>query len=77
MNEPLKGNKTERIHNRLLIKELTDRGVTAITALQMVEDVSIGQYRIRHKIEILDWIKARDPQEYPKRPKRPPGPMPI
>lgn len=68
MNELLKGNKTERSSNRLLIKELTDRGVTAITAQQLVEDASIGQVRIRHKIEILDWIKTRDPQEHPKRP---------
>lgn len=67
-HEPLKGSKTERSHNRLLIKELTDRGVTAITARLMVEDASIGQDRIRHKIEILDWIKAKDPLEYPKRP---------
>ncbi len=68
VNELLKGNKTERSNNRLLIKELTDRGVTTITAQQMVEDTSLGQDRIHHKIEILDWIKARDPQEYPKRP---------
>lgn len=68
VNLLLKGNKPERSNNRLLIKELTDRGVTAITAQQLVEDASLGQDRIRHKFEILDWIKARDPQEYPKRP---------
>ena len=35
---PLFGNKTERINNRQLIKELTDHGVIATTARQLVEN---------------------------------------
>lgn len=68
VDEPLKGSKTERSHNRLLIKELTERGVTASTARQLVEDPAIGHDRIRQKIELLDWMVANKDIESPARP---------
>lgn len=65
---PLKGTKIERVESRLLIKELTDRGMSAITARKLVEDASIPHDRIRQKIEILDWIMQADTIDPPARP---------
>jgi hypothetical protein len=65
---PLKGTKTERSQNRLLIKELVDRGMTPATARQLVEDPTIPHERIKNKIELLDWMTETNDVETPVRP---------
>lgn len=65
---PLAGPKKQRTTNRQLIKQLTDHGVTAITARKLVEDETIDEKRIREKIEMLQWYLERDREEAPKNP---------
>ena len=65
---PLRGTKAERTENRLLIKELTDRGVTLAAARKLVEDPEIEHQRIRQKIEVLDWMIESKDVEAPARP---------
>ena len=67
-NLPLKGTKTERSNNRILIKELVDRGMTLVTARNLVEDPNIDHQLIRDKIELLDWMIASKDVESPARP---------
>lgn len=57
----LPGNKQERSVKRQLLKELTERGVTAKVAREIIEDKAIGEKRIRQKIELVDWLKSQDP----------------
>lgn len=66
--KPLSGSKNERTVNRQLVKELTDRGVTPMVAHGLVEDKSIGEDRIRQKMELLDWYLEECPKEAPGKP---------
>ena len=65
---PLFGSKAEKISNRQLIKELTDHGVTAATARNLVENPKYSEDCIRQKIEMLQWYQEKDPDEAPKKP---------
>lgn len=66
LSTTLTGSKTERSAARLLIKALTDRGMTPITAQRLVEDNSIDDDLIRQKIELLDWYLEERPKNAPK-----------
>jgi hypothetical protein len=66
--KPLTGNKATRSVNRHLLKELTDRGVTATVASDLIESKTISHEQIHEKIELLDWYLSERPQEAPKRP---------
>ena len=62
----LKGSKSERSAARLLIKDLTDRGMTPASAQKLVTDGSVSDDLIRSKIELLDWYLEERPESAPK-----------
>jgi hypothetical protein len=62
----LKGSKSERSAARLLIKDLTDRGMTPASAQKLVTDDSVLDDLIRSKIELLDWYLEERPDSAPK-----------
>lgn len=68
VSKPLTGPKTQRLANRQLIKRLTDYGVSANIAQQVVEDPDISQDRIEQKMEMLQWLIDTPSEESPKRP---------
>ncbi len=65
---PQSGNKRERTTYGVLAKELVTRGVTAAVARELVEDRTLGEARIREKIELLDWLLAQKDSQPPRSP---------
>ena len=64
--KPLTGSREERAVNRQLIKQLTDRKVSAIKAHELVEDPEVSEESILTAIEHLDFLLEVHPDKAPK-----------